>query len=162
MSQLTTKVLNSGLIPKAVVQLMEIAGSLPLGSSDRVHENAFSDATSEVLKLFATELGDLMETKPLKETHLDLKNFKWPITVTIENSRGEEVANTVAVTDSLGNYFFRYDESKKEWFVPGFTIQKKSLNPVDKDMISESQVLYVGEEPVCYLVTIISDRYIPL
>lgn len=159
MKPIIEKVLASGLVDKATAQLMEKWGYLPDGASEKVDDDKLKNATQEVLSVLANDLAVEVEKEhALRETYLDLERLKWPVTgislrepvtPSTELPQAWLAEKLVAVVDRMGRYFFRIQDVKKEWFVPGFFLIRES----GEEKILQAQVLYVGEQGVCMQVT---------
>lgn len=158
MKPIVEKVLESGLVDRATAQLMEQWGYLPDGSADKVKEDALKGATQATLRDLANNLAVEVEKEhALRETYLDLERIRWPADVVgITIGSGEvEVAlagKLPAVMDRMGRYYFRIQDVKEEWFVPGYILHREKA----EEKILQSQVLYIGEQGVCIQVT--TDR----
>jgi hypothetical protein len=156
MKPIVEKVLSSGLVDKATAQLMEQWGYLPEGSADKVNEDKLKDATQETLTKLAADLATEVEKEhALRETYLDLERLRWPVT-DISLKKPDEAEGSpllaeklVAVVDRMGRYFFRIQDVKQEWFVPGYFLVRETGD----EKVLQSQVLYVGEQGVCIQVT---------
>lgn len=155
MKPIVEKVLASGLVDKATAQLMEMWGYLPEGSVEKVNEDKLENATKEQLTQLANDLAVEVEKEhALRETYLDLERLKWPTTIqSISRPMldGTETlaSDLVALVDRMGRYYFRIQDVKSEWFVPGFLMQRGP----GQEKILQSQVLYVGEQGVCIQVS---------
>lgn len=159
MKPIVEKVLESGLVDKATAQLMEQWGYLPAGSVDKVNEDKLKNATQETLKALANDLAIEVEKEhALRETYLDLERMKWPVSnITLKKATREDgdpllAKNLAAVVDRMGRYYFRIQDVKQEWLVPGYYLIRES----GEEKILQSQVLYVGEQGVCIQVS--TDR----
>lgn len=158
MKTLVEKMLNSGLVDKATAKIMEQWGLLPEGSVDKTKEDALKNATKEELLKLAEDLATEAERAHLiRETSLDLDRIRWPAEVNII-AKGEYVAQSVqAVVDRMGRYYFRSQDVQPEWFVPGYVVKRKVAEgnalTFTEEYITESQMLFVGEQPVCIQVT---------
>lgn len=166
MNPLTEKVLRSGLIDKAMVELLEKSGSLPEGSTDKVKEDALKDASIGVLTRLADDMAVLMEREQkIRETYLDLKNLKWPAVIWIGTSSGASRASGpfTAMMDGMGRYFIRFQDAKKEDFVIGAPVRRERGQEIvvdgPEEILSECQVLYVDQKPVCYQLSVASERF---
>lgn len=156
MKPIVEKVLASGLVDKATAQLMEQWGYLPDGAADKVNEDKLKGATQETLKALANDLAVEVEKEhALRETYLDLERLRWPASILsvskpISAEEKEILAsNLISVIDRMGRYYFRIQDVKQEWFVPGYTL----LRQTGEEKILQSQVLYVGDQGVCVQVT---------
>jgi len=156
MKPLIEKVLESGLVDKATAKLMESWGYLPDGASDKVNEDKLKGATQETLTKLAGDLATEVEKEhALRETYLDLERLRWPVTdISLKKPTSIDgpallAERLVAVVDRMGRYFFRIQDVKEEWFVPGHYLVRES----GEEKILQSQVLYVGEQGVCIQVT---------
>ncbi len=158
------KILESGLVDKAMIELMEKWGNLPPGSSELVNEDALKEATQPTLMKLAEDLASEVEKEfVLRETYLDLERIRWPAVVNIfKNDALEAVANGLTgVVDRMGRYYFRIQDVKEEWFVLGYMFEKQRAG--DKmaapmlgtilETVIQKQILYIGEDPVCMQVT---------
>lgn len=155
MKPIVEKVLASGLVDKATAQLMEVWGYLPEGSVEKVNEDKLQNATKEQLTQLANDLAVEVEKEhALRETYLDLERLKWPtkiIDIVRPDILGEQLlaVDLVALIDRMGRYYFRIQDVKQEWFVPGY-LMRRATGP---EKILQSQVLYVGEQGVCLQVS---------
>jgi len=157
MKPIIEKVLSSGLVDRSTAQLMEKWGYLPEGSADKTKEDALKNATHEVLTNLANDLATEVEKEhALRETYLDLERLKWPVSFTgiykPRPGQDEVIAGTsslIAVVDRMGRYYFRIQDVKEEWFVPGYLIMKGA----EKEKILQAQILYIGDQGVCIQVT---------
>ena len=151
MKPIVEKVLKSGIVDRGMVELLERWGSLPEGSSELLKNETLKDATKEQLQKFAEDLANEVATAhALKETNLDLDRLRWPVEVAVLDQYKSQIAGKVtAVIDRMGRYFFRIQDVKKEWFVPGFVIVRGD----SKETILESDALFVGSEAVAIQVT---------
>lgn len=179
MKVLTEKILKSGLIDKHTAALMEKYGILEEGATDRVNEHALEHATREQLIKLADELSDAAdESDALRETALDLERLRWPTSVCIYHPKEFDappaeppppeagmtvrarkmVAGSVdAVMDRMGRYYFRIQDVKKEWFVPGYIFERVTQTELMKKKVLEEvlevQPLSIGEDVVCIQVS---------
>jgi hypothetical protein len=173
MKPLTEKILKSGLIDKHTAELMEKYGLLDSGASDKVNEDALKNATREQLMQLADELSDEADRSDvLRETALDLERLRWPALIRIYTPMKGEltsvslpvvvprkvVAGDVnAVMDRVGRYYFRIQDVRKDWFVPGYVFERTTPSELTKEKVLEEvlevQPLCIGEEVVCYQVT---------
>lgn len=155
----TQKVLESGLVDRSMIELLEKWGNLPHGASDLVKEDALKDVTKDHLYQLANELGAEVEKEHvLRETYLDLERIRWPTVVSIFAGPSIEsnllVDKLAAVMDRMGRYYFRIQDVKDIWFVPGYVLHRKVDSENEKvETITEKQVLYVNEQPVCIQVS---------
>jgi hypothetical protein len=154
------KVLRSGLVDKATAELMEQWGYLEPGSAEKVNENALKDATRETLSKLANDLAvEVDKEHVLRETHLDLERIRWPADIAgiYQPAVGQPIAvvkNLSAVVDRMGRYYFRFDDVKEEWFVPGFIIERKIGDDfIRRETVTEKQVLFIDETPICVQVS---------
>lgn len=161
MKELTKKVLESGLVDQKTVELMEKWGTLPEGSAELAKDPKLKDATKADLLKFAEEIGYEVEKRAkLHESMLDLDKIRWPTSVSVHMLRGDRsdlnhsalVADSVScVIDRMGRFYFRFQDVDSRWFVPGYLIRRH--NAAQMEEILESDVLYIGEQPVCVQVT---------
>ncbi len=151
------KILESGLVDKATIQMMEKWGTLPPGSSDLVKEDALKDATQDVLLNLASDLSDIIEKEhTIRETALDLERIRWPATVTITNPEGMKVIATdiPSVMDRMGRYYFRLNDVPESWLVPGYLLVRRlDSKRVSHEYITEYGKLYSNDKPVCFQVS---------
>lgn len=159
MKPLVEKMLNSGLVDKATTKIMEQWGLLPDGSVDKTREDALKNATREHLLQLAEDLATEVEkTNSLRETSLELDKIRWPAEVSImDEAGGYKVQWLQCVVDRMGRYYFRIQDVDKSWFIPGFTLARKIADGVMvthvREMITESQVLFVNDVEVCVQVS---------
>jgi len=155
MKPIVEKVLSSGLVDKATAKMMEMWGYLPEGAADKVNEDKLKNATQETLTALANDLAIAVEQEhALRETYLDLERIKWPVSIDgiYQPMAGQPVEVTgklVAVVDRMGRYYFRIQDVKQEWFVPGYLLYIKGRS----EKILQAQVLYVGSQGVCMQIT---------
>lgn len=164
MKPLTKKVLESGLIDKHMALMLERWKAIPDGASDLVNEDALKDATKEGLMKLGEELGDEVDKlRTLKETQLDLDKLRWPVEVdAVMTNEGKSLALHIsAVIDRMGRLYFRFQDVEKDWFVPGFFLDRTITSKEEvgrllqiREEILESTVLYTGDQPVCVQVTV--------
>jgi hypothetical protein len=155
MSDLTRKILSSGLVDEYTATLMEKWGYLPEGAAAiaKDKENVLKNATKEQLTKLAEDIGDEIERKArLKESMLDLDKIRWPAMVSIWNAEGVPLAHHIgAVIDRLGRYYFRPADVKSDWLVPGFSLTRTVSistdfqNKEETETILEVTSLYVDE-----------------
>lgn len=173
MKDLTEKILKSGLVDKHTAELMEKYGILEEGSADKVNEDALKNATREQLIKLADDLSDAADrSDALRETALDLERLRWPASVAIYHPQEFDTQTDVslpvrtrkmvagavdAVMDRMGRYYFRIQDVKKEWFVPGYLFERTAQSELAKKKVLEEvlevQPLNIGEEVVCIQVT---------
>lgn len=166
MKPIVEKVLKSGIIDKGMAEILEKWGNLPDGASGLVEGNTLANATRDHLEKIATEFGDAVADLHLvRETQLDLDRLRWPTKVSVvakyEAIPGPEnsIYDIPAVMDRMGRLFFRSQDVKKEWFVPGYRITRKQFKPEEGlevlvwEQILESTVLFTGEQPIAIQVT---------
>lgn len=159
MKPFVEKMLSSGLVDKATAKIMEQWGLLPEGSVDKTKEDALKNATRDVLSQLADDLATEAEkASALRETSLDLDRLRWPATVRVSSDKGEYLVQDLqCVVDRMGRYYFRIQDVKNEWFVPGFILERRVAEgntlAFSPEMIVESQVLFINEVPVCVQVS---------
>lgn len=158
MSELADKFLRSGLIDKHTAALLEKYSIIEPGEAEKVPEgNPLAEATKAQLTKLAEELAfEAEKDQALKETILDLEKLRWPVTVTIINPQsitGNVAVSVGAVIDRMGRYYFRAQDVKEAWFVPGYVIRTKGK----AETIIEVTPLYIGDALVCYQVSTYSD-----
>lgn len=164
MKPIIEKVLASGLVDAATAQMMEHFKMIPEGSASLVNgtEKKLESATSESLKKLAEDLAYEVEKEhKIRETALDLERIRWPSIVRIHDNHGTCLATDVsAVRDRMGRYYFRLDDVRADWFVPGHVIRRfvsdhdvpGAVKSKDETILDASQ-LFVGDEPACWQVT---------
>lgn len=155
MKPIIEKVLESGLVDKGTAQLMELWGYLPEGAADKVNEDKLKNATHDTLHKLANDLAVEVEKEhALRETYLDLERLKWPVLIlSISKPAGHDASEKLAgpitaIIDRMGRYYFRIQDVKEEWFVPGFHLVRET----GEEKVLQSQVLYVGDQGVCIQV----------
>lgn len=164
MKPIVQKVLDSGIIDRGTAKMLEIWGYLPDGISEGIDEGKLASATRETLLGVAEDLASEIDKEHhIRETHLDLERIKWPTEVSIfyqgESAEPTVLAVKVAATmDRMGRYYFRIDDIKKEWFVPGFYFERSVAGDagrveIRRETVLESQPLFVNEQPICMQVT---------
>jgi len=157
MKPIVEKMLNSGLVDKATARIMEQWGFLPEGSVEKTKEDALKNATRDELVRLAEDLATEAEkAHAMRETSFDLDRIRWPAEVSILNENNDVLVHSVtSVVDRFGRYYFNM-ESQPSWFVPGFTLKRKLqsglITTYQEEMITESQTLYIDEQPVCIQV----------
>lgn len=164
MKPLTEKILKSGLVDRHMVEMLEKWGNLPAGSAEIVNDGALKDATREQLTKLGEEIGDEVDKlRTLKETQLDIDKLRWPAMVNqIVAADGTALALHVpAVIDRMGRLYFRFQDVKESWFVPGYVFERTinsreevGLLLLIKEQILESSVLYTDDQPVALQVTV--------
>lgn len=164
MNPLTEKVLQSGLIDKAMVEMMEKMGFLPEGASDKVKEDALKNAPLASLHKLADEMAYLLEKEhELRETHLGLKTLKWPAVISVEDKGGSVIVKYLqCMMDEMGRYYVRFADVKKEWFIPGYILTRMNGKQGEhtREEITEVQPLFIDDKPICYQVSVNSDRFV--
>lgn len=156
MKPLMEKVLKSGLVEKHTAEMMERWGFLQPESSELVNQDALQGATKEQLHKLAEEIGNEVEKeRTLRETQLDLDKIRWPTEVSIYPGNGipTTIKGIQAVIDRMGRLYFRIQDVKKEWFIPGQCISRKVSGKDVDERIIEVDVLYVGDQQVCVQVS---------
>lgn len=153
-------ILKSGLIDKHMAQILERWGNLPPGSADLVNDDALKNATREQLTKLAEEIGEIVEDTKLKETALDLNALRWPVLIgRIFSSKGNSTTiiktGITAVVDRMGRLYFRAQDVKEEWFVPGYYIEREVHGDQVRDQIREVSPLFVGDQVVAYQVSLL-------
>ena len=165
MKPIVEKILNSGIVDKGSVKLLETWGYLSEGASNLVNDEKLKNATEKELTSFAEELADEIEKEHhIRETHLDLERIRWPTTVNV--FKGDLTApklellasQVIATMDRMGRYYFRIDDVKKEWFVPGYCFERQVSGEgvsveIRQETILESQQLFINDQPICWQVT---------
>lgn len=166
MKPIVEKILKSGLVDKHMAQMMEHWGNLPSGASELIPEDEdhLKKATKEQLDALVEDIGDeVAKLQAIKETQLDLDRIRWPVEVDqIATNTGEALARTLkAVVDRMGRLYFRIQDVKEEWFVPGFVLHRQDNDKENvghllliQEEILESTVLYTGDSKVCVQVTV--------
>lgn len=148
MSDLSKKILESGLIDEATARMMEKWGVLDEGSADLAKKATLKDATREELIQFAEDIGEEVDKqRRLKETMLDLNHLRWPVKLSLAPPRGLEgrpVGSFTAVVDRMGRYYFRPQEVRafEKDLIPGRQLMNEDAQVMT---ILEVTPLYVGE-----------------
>lgn len=159
MSELTDKILKSGLVDEATAQLMERWGYLPEGAAELTKHEELKNATREKLVEFAEAVGEEVDKhRRLKETMLDLNQLRWP--VLIKSIRGQTelgrqawlTGGITAVVDRMGRYYFRPQDIQPGWLVPGNTLEFDKNDTTSRRILFMTQTilevteLFVGED----------------
>lgn len=152
MSQLTEKILRSGLVDKHTAALMEKYGLLEAGSVEKVNEDALKGATRQQLVQLAEDLAVEAEREfALKETMLDLNQLRWPVTVAIK-SVGLVHDAISALIDRMGRYYFRPQDVSLRLLVPGFRLVV--FPSMKEETIVEVTELFIGEQVAAIQVSV--------
>lgn len=161
---LTETILKSGLVDKSMARMLEHWGNLPSGAADLVPEDEdhLKKATKAELDSLVENISSEVEkARLLKESQLDLDRLRWPTKVGLRNEQQDVIASQVpAVIDRMNRLYFRMEDIDEKWFVPGFTLSRQvpdkaipgCVKIVDS-IITESTVLYLGDQPVCLQVS---------
>lgn len=146
MSDLTKKILESGLVDEATVRMMEKWGTVPEGSAELAKRQELKDATKEQLIRFAEDIGvEVDKQRRLKETVLDLNQLRWPATVEISNSHNNlYVGPFTAVVDRMGRHYFQPHPDTRKWLIPGYVLRNRERN--ESYPILEVTELFVGDQ----------------
>lgn len=154
MSQLTEKILRSGLVDKHTAALMEKYGLLEEGSTEKVNEDALKGATRVQLERLAEDLAVEAERElALKETMLDLNQMRWPATVGVWDLEENTVRRVGALVDRMGRYFFRPQDVTLRELTPG-NFLLCGVADADKKTIFEAQELFVGDQVAAIQVSV--------
>lgn len=163
MSDLTRKILESGLVDEATARLLEKWQAIPDGFADlaKGKEGRLAAVTQEVLQKLAQDVEDEVENqRRLKETVLDLQQLKWPVNAIIIDRKGDVQTFVSGLMDRFGRYYFRPQDVMKEWFVPGFVLcrqvanQPKVLEPgTISETILEVTELFAGDQVIAIQVS---------
>lgn len=165
MKPLIEKVLSSGLVDAATAQMMEHFKMIPEGAAALANgaDTKLETATSESLRKLAEDLAIEVEREhKIRETALDLDRIRWPAILKIFDNADRCLATDVsAVRDRMGRYYFRLDDVKADWFVPGFVFRRYvsdhdipgAIKAKDETVLEASQ-LFVDELPVCWQVSV--------
>jgi hypothetical protein len=147
MKETTQKILESGLVDETVILMLEKLGTLPDGASEIAKKATLKEATRDQLMKFGEELGEAIDKeRRLRETMLDLNQLRWPTEVHIF-SHGREVArHVVCIIDRMGRFYFRHQDVKKEWFVPGYQMRRTENDTMRMETILEVSELYTGDQ----------------
>lgn len=154
-----------------MVELLEKWGNLPEGSTELIKNNTLKDATKEQLQKFAEELGDeVAKEHILRETQFDLERIRWPSKVSVLAKEGtspgpeEAIYDIPAVVDRMGRLYFRIQDVREEWFVPGYTMTRKAFNKdagleeAVNELILESMALFSGDQKIAVQVTVTPSK----
>jgi hypothetical protein len=154
------KVLRSGLIDRSMAELMEKYQLLPDGAAEQVQE-----ATREQMQKVVEEVVEMAEKDAIiKETRFDLERLRWPVTVATrpqtESGTRQSASPPLSpyidgVIDRMGRYYFRVQDVREEWFIPGFLLFKKAhdASKFGPEEILEVQKLFIDDAPVAVQVT---------
>lgn len=154
MSELSDKILRSGLIDKHTAELMERFGLIESGDVEKVPEGEpLAHATKTQLSKFGDELAELVEREVrLKETYLDLEKLRWPVTVAIKAPEGlVHVDSFSALVDRMGRYYFRPQDIDVKMCVPGYELI--IFPSMKKETICEAQPLFIGDQVIAIQVS---------
>jgi hypothetical protein len=145
--ELTQKILEAGLVDEATAKLMERWGNLPEGAAELVKTERLKDATRAELLNFGEELGDALDKeRRLRETMLDMNQLRWPTQVMIYKDGQERARHVTCVIDRMGRYYFRPQDVKKEWFVPGYELRRIENDLMKLEVMLDVTELYVGDQ----------------
>lgn len=159
MSELTKKILESGLVDETTAKLMEKWGFLEEGSSDLAagKAEALERATvekdvRETLIKMAERIGHDVDTlRRSRETMLDLNQLRWPASVFVSKPDGSSPSAVLdALIDRMGRYYFRSQDVNVKWFVPGYLITRNGNVP---ETILEVSELFLGDQVVAVQVS---------
>jgi hypothetical protein len=154
MSDLSRKILESGLIDETTARMMEKWGVLDEGSADLAKKATLKDATREELIQFAEDIGEEVDKqRRLKETMLDLNHLLWPIQVGIWGGGDQRIYRVTGLVDRMGRYYFRPCDAPQEVLVPGFTVLS-GYQDTKKETILEVTPLYVGDDVAAIQVSV--------
>jgi hypothetical protein len=152
MSDLTKKILESGLVDETTAKLMERWGYLPEGSADlavgkaeALERASVEKDTREVLTKMAERIGvEVDALRKTRETMLDLSHLRWPATVMIKSTEGlMHVDSIAALIDRMGRFYFRPQDVDLKWLVPGYRILQ--FPSMKEETILEVTEIYVGD-----------------
>lgn len=153
MSELSDKLLKSGIIERHTAVLLERLGLLPAGDSEKARENAAM--TRSQMEKLAEDFSLLVDDdSTIKETVLDLDQLRWPTKVYIQSSVTADNKSQWldCMIDHRGHYFFRFQDVVPEWFVVGSSLVREGRAPSQGDTILEVTTLFVGDKPVAIQV----------
>jgi len=167
MNPVVDMVLESGLIDKAAVELLEKSGTLPEGSSDKVKETIL-DASRATLRQFADDLFDLItkehdKAAQLRETVLDLRTLRWPVDLSLqainpETGNYKTQSFFKAMVDHQGRYYVRTQDSTLQDLMPGrHLVRYHESNKILREVIETAREMYLDDKQVCYLVTTVPE-----
>lgn len=177
MKPVTQKLLELQLLSTDIIKSMENWGALPKGSSENLGHFFDKPVSTNLYKLMK-DLEDLLDQElEVHETNPDLANLKWPIEVTIYSQMPDNLdevpphirksyfkGRVLAVRDIAGKFYCRIEDVKEDWFVPGYKLTFDYCNPdlgslilKSWETISERQILYVDDVPVCIKVTTLKE-----
>jgi hypothetical protein len=146
MSELTKKILESGLVDAATASMMEKWGVIPEGSAELARHKELEGATKEQLIKFAEDIGNEVDKqRRLKETMLDLNQLRWPAKIEISNGKNDILVGPfTAIVDRMGRYYFQPNLDTLKWLVPGFVLHNRELS--ESETILEVTELFVGDQ----------------
>lgn len=157
MSDLSKKILESGLIDEATAEMMEKWGVLDAGEADLAKKATLKNATREQLIQFADEIGEEVDRqRRLKETMLDLNQLRWPIQVRLGGEGGDQITGPItALVDRMGRYYFRpQDVTDRSFLVPGRALVTFPDGNAKTDVILEVTELFIGEDVAAIQVSV--------
>lgn len=161
---LSQTILKSGLVDKSMARMLEHWGHLPSGAADLVPEDEdhLKKATKAELDTLVEDISvEVEKARILKESQFDLDRLRWPTKVDLYDEKEKLVLSKhPALIDRMNRLYFRMEDIKQEWFVPGFRIrrfrndldQPGCVKPVD-GRVTECTVLYADDQPVCIQVS---------
>lgn len=153
MKPIVQKIIESGLVDRHAVQLMEKWGQIDRGASELVGTKDLRAATETSLTQFAEEIEDLIDRdrEELRETRLAIQVgepilAQWMYAQT-ESSDGAKVSmyvggKIVLFRDNMGNFMFPLSAEGQVY--PGAVFQ---TNDETRWTILRSEKLYVGDHP---------------
>lgn len=167
MKALVEKVLKSGIVDRGMAEMLERWGNLPNGAADLVKNDALIHATKNQLEKIAEVIGDAVEEmNTIRETRLDLDKIQWPTQVSIlpaePNRPGPTklIKNIPAVMDRMGRLFFRFQDVREDWFIPGFVLMRTQHMPNEGveiavlEQVLERTTLFAEEKKIVLEVTV--------
>lgn len=158
MKELTKKILESGIVDEATAAMMERWGVLEEGASELAKKATLKDATREELIKFAEEVGEEVEKeRKLKETMFDLNQLRWPVAICFGEHPGEPLTSgpIQALIDRMGRYYFRPQDMKSGWLVPGRFIVRNVEGAFSKrETILEVSELFIGDQVAAIQVSV--------
>lgn len=167
MNTVVEKIIESGLIDKTVIQLLEKSGAVPEGTSDLVKGNMLN-ASRATLREFADELYDLISKEnnkaaQLRETVLDLKSLSWPVDLSLQSKSDETGLFKTrcflkAMIDHQGKYYIRVTDADTKELVPGnHLVRYHESNKILREVITEVREMYLDDKQVCFMVTTVPE-----
>ena len=147
MKPIVKKIIESGLVEKSAIQLMEKWGQIDRGSSELVGAHDLRTAAENSLTEFAEEVEELIEKdrEEIRETRLAIQVSE-PVLATWLYADGQgglyEGASVVMFKDTMGNFLFPIVEDSRIY--PGAVFQTTEGT---RWTVLTKERLFVGDHP---------------